>query len=66
MTEGELNFQVQQKRNGPCVLKRLSTTRLSLTVGQADAKKGHAFGILMALVGALRTFGAPAPLTLGV
>ena len=27
---------------------------------------GHAFGILMAHVGALRTFGAPAPLTLGV
>ena len=33
--------------------------------GQADANKGHAFGILMALVGTLRTFGAPAPLTLG-
>ena len=27
---------------------------------------GHAFGILMAHVGTLRTFGAPAPLTLGV
>ena len=35
-------------------------------VGQADANKGHAFGILMALVGTLRTCGAPAPLTLGV
>jgi len=27
---------------------------------------GHAFGILMAHVGTLRTCGAPAPLTLGV
>ena len=32
----------------------------------ADANTGHAFGILMACVGALRTFGAPAPLTLVV
>ena len=32
----------------------------------ADANTGHAFGIFMACVGALRTFGAPAPLTLGV
>ena len=32
----------------------------------ADANTGHAFGIFMACVGALRTFGAPAPLTLVV
>ena len=32
----------------------------------ADANTGHAFGIFMACVGALRTFGAPAPLTLRV
>ena len=36
------------------------------TGGQADANKGHAFGILMACVAALRTFGDPTPLTLGV
>ena len=35
-------------------------------VDQADANTGHGFAILMAIVGALRTFGAPAPLTLGV
>ncbi len=29
----------------------------------ADATKGHAFGIFMAFVGALRTCGAPVPLT---
>lgn len=33
---------------------------------RADANKGHAFGILMAFVGALRTFGAPALLTFGI
>lgn len=33
---------------------------------QVPATKGHAFGILMACVGALRTCGAPAPLTLVV
>ena len=32
----------------------------------ADANTGHAFGIFMACVGALRTCGAPAPLTLVV
>ena len=31
--------------------------------GQADANKGHDFAMVMALVGTLRTFGAPAPLT---
>ena len=31
----------------------------------ADATAGHGFAIFMASVGALRTFGAPAPLTLG-
>lgn len=35
-------------------------------VGQASTKEGYDFGILMALAGALRTSGAPAPLTLGV
>lgn len=31
----------------------------------SGANTGHTFGILMACVGALHTFGAPAPLTLG-
>ena len=39
---------------------------MALLGGQVDANKGHAFGIFMTLVGTLRTFGAPVPLTFDV
>lgn len=37
-----------------------------LLIGQADVNTSNAFGILVTYVGALRTLGAPVPLTLGV
>lgn len=43
-----------------------SPARQSLTVAfNADATADHAFGIFMAYRGALRTFGAPAPVNAG-
>ena len=48
------------------MLAAYSISGRSLTGRQADANTGHGFVILMASVGVLRTFGAPAPLTLGI
>jgi hypothetical protein len=40
-----------------------SATRLTVTLN-ADANMGHGFAIVMAHVGTLRPFGAPAPVNL--
>ncbi len=52
--------------NGAATVQRYGQAARSNCKFNVDANSGHAFGIFMAAVGALRPCGAPAPVNQGV
>jgi hypothetical protein len=61
MRGGELMIIKIDKELGPLYLPPSSASTMPNCKFNVDANSGHAFGILLPAVGALRPCGAPAP-----